>query len=111
MELLAKLIDEQLCAGRSVVAEANFRELHASAFARAHVVQVVCTGDPDELLERYRARTGRHPGHIDHERVADVEAAIRAGEHGQLPLDGDVFTYRVGDDVQALLAEVRRCVS
>ena len=108
MRLLAQLIREQLASGRSIVAEANFRRL--SDLPPCRVVQVVCEGDPDELLERYRERADhpdRHPGHIDRERIADVGAAIRSGAHDALPLGGAVIRYRIGDDV---LDEVKRCV-
>jgi hypothetical protein len=70
----------------------------------------VCEGDTEELLQRYRARADspdRHPGHIDRDRVADVEAALRSGVHDALPLDGPVIRYRIGDDV---LDEIKRCI-
>lgn len=108
MALLEKLIRDQLAAGRSIVAEANFHEL--SDLPPCRVVQVVCEGEEEELVQRYLERAGspdRHPGHVDHTRVEELRERIRSGAHDALPLGGAVIRYRIGDDV---LAEVRLCL-
>jgi predicted kinase len=103
MELLAKLVREQLEAGRDVVAEANFRR--PGELPECRVVQVFCDAPADVLLERIRGRT-RHPGHLedDPEHLAAVEESLRA-DYAALPLDGPLIEYSVGgrtvDDVVA----------
>jgi hypothetical protein len=99
MELLHLVVRTELAAGRSLVAEANFRRI--PLLPDAKVVQVFCTDAPDALAERYRARSGRHPGHLDDLRAPDP------AEYAPLPLEGRVIRYTIGDDV---LDEVLRCV-
>jgi hypothetical protein len=101
MELLALVVRTELAAGHSLVAEANFRRLEPPP--DAHVVQVFCTDTPDALRERYRARTGRHPGHLDDARVPDPS------EYAPLPLGGTLIEYSVGGrSVGVVVAAVRR---
>jgi predicted kinase len=107
MELLSKLVREQLEAGRDVVAEANFR--WPGELPDCRIVQVFCDAPADVLLERMRARM-RHPGHLedDPEHLAAVEESLHA-DYAPLPLDGSLLRYTVGDDVRSLIDEVRRC--
>jgi predicted kinase len=86
MELLTRLVRGQLEAGRSIVAEANFR--WPGELPECVVVQVFCDAPADVLLERILERT-RHPGHLerDPEHLADVEDSLRA-DYAPLPLDG-----------------------
>lgn len=98
MELLTLVLRAELAAGRSCVVEANFRRPPP-----VQAVQVFCTDDPESLAARYRTRT-RHPGHLDVQRRPD------ASEYTPFDLGGPVFEYRIGDDVDALIAQVRHCV-
>jgi predicted kinase len=105
MELLTRLVRGQLEAGRSVVAEANFR--WPGELPECRVVQVFCDAPPDVLLERIRSRR-RHPGHLedDPEHLAAVEESLRT-EYAPLQLVGALLRYTVGDDVDVLIATVR----
>jgi len=103
MDLLSLVITTEIDAGHSLVAEANFRRT-PPAFVRARVVQVYCTDTPEALRQRYRERTGRHPGHLDDERAPD------SAEYAPLELGGRRFVYSIGHDVDALIARVRECL-
>jgi predicted kinase len=118
--LLLHLLEEELRAGRPVVVESNFtpasadaafRKLGARAAYRA--LQFYCTGDPEVLTARFRARApGRHPGHVElhDETLADVVAALTDGRHGPLDLGGELVIVDTTSldalDVDALLAAV-----
>ncbi len=91
------LVGRQLVeAGRSCLLEANFHPQLSRAgllplALRSNVVQVVCGGDPDTLMARYRQRHaagGRHPVHLDADpaRLDQLAAAFRR-DH-RLDLDG-----------------------
>jgi hypothetical protein len=97
MELLRLVLRT---ATEPLVVEANFRRLETDR----HVVQVFCTDTAEALNARYGARRGRHPGHLDDQRTIDPS------EYAPLPLGGECFVYRIGDDVQSLVENVRRCV-
>jgi len=115
--LLFRLAAVELGAGRSAVVEANFTPERAnSEFAALQpfrAVQVYCRGDADELVQRFAARRGRHPGHLDGERqaLADAERAIRDGRHRPLDLDGPLVEFSVGGrDIAGVVADVLRLV-
>jgi predicted kinase len=116
--LLYHVLEQQLRAGRSCVLEANFdhaaatdtlAELRARRPFRA--LQVVCVADPEVLLARYAARAGRHPGHLDAQRVDDVREAIAAGRWRALDLGGETVEVDTTDwatvDVPALVGHAR----
>jgi predicted kinase len=117
MSLLYLLLDVELRAGRSVIVEANFSAARANAEFAAlppfRPVQVYCHGDPDELVARFRARRGRHPGHRDDDAqaLADAERAIRDGRAAPLDLDGPLVEWSVGSrDVAGVVGDVLRLV-
>jgi hypothetical protein len=117
MSLLYLLLAMELRAGRPAIVEANFSAARANAEFAAlppfRPVQVYCSGDPDELVERFRARRGRHPGHRDDdpEALADAERAIRDGRAAPLDLDGPLVEFSVGSrGVADVVAEVMRHV-
>lgn len=93
-EVLFALLRDFIDAGTSAIAEANFTrggaELLFQALPPARFVQVVCAAPPEVLLDRYAARV-RHPGHVDSDRVGDIQAAITDGRHAALELNGDVI--------------------
>lgn len=117
--LLFRLLEAQLRAGRSCVVEANFDHDAASAELRRlqalrpfRALQVVCTGDPAVLLQRYEARVGtRHPGHFDERRLGDVRDALAAGRWRALRLDGETLEVDTTDwgevDLPALVERAR----
>ncbi len=43
------------------------------------------------LLERYSTRTGRHPGHLDHLRIPELEESHASGANGPLALPGELI--------------------
>jgi predicted kinase len=117
--LLYHALEQQLRAGRACVLEANFdhaaatdtlAELRARQPFRA--LQVVCVADPETLLARYRVRAGRHPGHLDAQRVDDVRDAITAGRWRALDLGGETVEVDTTDwaavDLEALVECARR---
>jgi predicted kinase len=119
--LLYHMLAQQLLAGRSCVLEANFDHAAASetlAALRARqpfrALQIVCVADPDVLLARYGSRAGRHPGHLDDQRVDDVREAIEAGRWRALDLGGETFEVDTTDwsevDLPAVVARARRWV-
>ena len=119
--LLYHVLEQQLRAGRACVLEANFDHAAASdtlAELRARrpfrALQVVCVAAPDVLLARYEARAGRHPGHLDAQRVDDVREAIAAGRWRALDLGGETIEVDTTDwatvDMARLVDQARRWV-
>ena len=97
-ELLALVLRT---AREPLVVEANFRRLELDRPA----VQVFCTGAADALNERYRSRTGRHPGHLDDVRTIDPD------DYAPLPLAGPLIEYSVGSrSLDDVVAAVRRAL-
>jgi predicted kinase len=84
-----------LAAGKPLVAEANFfRGDHERRFAELpphRAVQVHCHAPLDVLLERYRNRPERHPGHLDGIRADELVARYESGRNGPLELDCELI--------------------
>jgi predicted kinase len=80
----------------------------------AGFVEVFCACDPETARRRYVERTGagRHPGHLDHERVDDFDAWITSGRGRPLDLGGPLLAVRTDTsdaiDHAAIAAFVRR---
>jgi predicted kinase len=93
--LIFLFLDHVLAAGGSAIAEANFfRGDHERRFAElpAHrAVQLHCHAPLEVLIERYRTRPARHPGHLDAQRVDELVARYESGRNGPLDLDGDLI--------------------
>jgi predicted kinase len=118
--ILFHALEQEVRAGRSCVLEANFDHDEASAQLAAlqlrtpfRALQIVCTATREVLLERFVHRSGsRHPGHIDDERLEDVEESIDAGRWRALALDGELVEVDTTDwsavDVDALVERARR---
>jgi gluconate kinase len=106
--LMFHLLREQLGAGCSVIAEANFRTFEPMPPHRA--LQIYCTAPREVLLERY-ARRARHPGHLDGELLAELRGGL-LDDYVPLPLDGELIEIDTGGevDLESLLAEVRAAV-
>lgn len=83
-------------AGQSYIFEGNFRwsetEAHFASLIevrRLRFVQVFCTAPTAVLVQRWRSRgdTGeRHPGHLDRDIAAEIEAELRHCPPQPLPL-------------------------
>lgn len=83
-------------AGQSYILEGNFRwtenEAHFAALIevrRIRFVQVFCSAPTDVLIRRWRLRTERgkrHPGHLDRDVAAEIEAQLRSAPPQPLPL-------------------------
>jgi predicted kinase len=91
-DLIFLFLDHLLAAGSPAIAEANFfRGDHEPRFASlpAHrTVQLHCRAPLDVLVERYRTRPPRHPGHLDEQRVDELVARYESGCNGPLDLEG-----------------------
>jgi predicted kinase len=108
LALLFAVVESQLEAGTSAVAESNFDSsfdvapIRRIAEARgARLVQVYCSRDEDVLLARFaeRAESGeRHPGHGDGaEDVKEVREKLEAGVWDPLDLPGELIELDVDD--------------
>jgi predicted kinase len=118
--ILFRALEQEVRAGRSCVLEANFDHAEASAQLAAlqlrtpfRALQIVCAASREALLERFVARSdSRHPGHIDDERLEDVEESIDAGRWRALELQGELIEVDTTDwsavDVDALVERARR---
>ncbi|MBS0394785.1 MAG: ATP-binding protein [Proteobacteria bacterium] len=113
-DLLLEESARLLGAGASCLVEGNLREPQrrrlgaAVAAARATVLEVECRAQPERLLERYRARAAggaRHPGHVDLEALAEVEAELREPSAAATALGGATLQWdtSAGFDTAALL--------
>jgi predicted kinase len=109
LAILFSVVEMQLDAGVSVLAESNFdsdsdlepfRRLHQEYGAR--IVQIHCTRPEEELLERFVGRVEegkRHPGHGDEpEDVEEVRAKLEAGVWDPLDLPGELIQVDKGAD-------------
>ena len=104
----------ELLAGRcSVVAEGNFNRTDPfSALPPAHIVQVVCAAERDELLRRFRERAAaRHPGHVDHVTIEELGPRLFEDEWRPLELDGTLIEIDTTKfDVAGVVRRVRSVV-
>jgi predicted kinase len=100
MEVLFHMVENELRAGRSLVAEANFYpQYHTQRFVDLqtqypfHPVQILCQTDPDVLLRRYQTRAlsgERHPGHLDHILAQAFDFDELRARHGVMAVGGSV---------------------
>lgn len=116
--LVWHVLEAELAAGRSVLIEGNFDAAHSTAelerlrqrfnFA---ALQIHCRAPVQLLYERYRQRVAqRHAGHVDGERIADIDVVLDP-ERYLLPLPDKLVvadTTLFGDlEYQAVQAAVR----
>jgi hypothetical protein len=105
-----------LAAGQPLVAEANFfhgdQEREFVALPRHRAVQIHCHAPLDVLLERYRSRPARHPGHLDAIRADELVERYESGRNGPLDLDGELIELDTTRpvDVDALAARLSHSV-
>jgi len=123
--LLFQIIEQEIAAGRSVIAECNFSHDHDTPrFARlAHdyacaVREVHCTADPEVLISRFIARWERgerHPGHGQTTQVVEeLRERIASGTHTPLLPPAHVLTVDTTDlatlDDTTLIVAVRSLI-
>jgi predicted kinase len=117
-ELLFVVVRQLLAAGLPVIAEANFfrgtMEPSFAALPPHRLVQVHVTAPIDVLRRRYATRTDRHPGHLDHLRLAELEERYASGANGPLELPGEVLeldsSARPADELVAAVASRLRAL-
>jgi predicted kinase len=94
-QLMFLFMRRVLEAGQPVVAEGNFfrgdQERHFTALPEHRPVQIHCHAPLDVLLERYRSRPERHPGHLGSARVDELVERYESGRNGPLDLDGELI--------------------
>ena len=120
IKLLFELIEGQLEAGRSLVAESNYRreydvprfELFLQRYAFG-MVEVHCKTERQVLFSRLEGRSDsgeRHAGHSDKEVFGELDEALRQGAFDPLAL-GEVIVVDTTDFAQveyhATLSAVR----
>ena len=118
--LLLTIAGEQLASGLSAIVESNFdREVDSALLQQllreqpTGVVQIHCSAEEHELLERFAERAGsaeRHPGHADRpEDVAEVRADLERGRWDPLDLPGGLVEVDLSGepDVSGLAAKIR----
>lgn len=106
---------------RSLIVEGPFRQEESEASFHDlgrqvdhHVVQIMCTCDPEtreaRLIERAE-RSLRHPGHLDAQLLSEVVGDVGADAHVPMSLGGDSFvldcTYP-SPDVHSVISALRR---
>ena len=106
-DLLYYFIDAHLKAGRSLIAEANFKAdidtsqiLDLQARYTFTPFQIFCYADPDILIQRFIERgdsTERHPGHIDQMMAADIRTSLLKNEYSPLEVGGQIFKIDTTD--------------
>jgi len=120
LAILFSVVESQLEAGVSVVAESNFdarfetAPFHELCRRRdVRLVQVHCSKPPPDVGRHFaeRAASGRrHPGHGDRpDDAAEVVADVEAGRWDVLDLPGELVEVDVDTlDYDALVARLRR---
>ena len=122
LALVFTVVETQLEAGVSVVAESNFdADTDTAPFRRivreheVRLVQIHCRASTDAVLRAFaeRAESGRrHPGHQDErEDVAEVRGKLEAGLWDALELPGELIELPVLEadvDYDALAGQVRQ---
>ena len=103
-----ELVEGQLAAGNSVIAETNFypdmdrpRVEALRATADFTTIEVHCTADPSVAVARYRDRqhtAERHPGHrADDAELRKLEQALDDGAFHPMGLKGELLTVDTTD--------------
>jgi predicted kinase len=107
MEVLWHILEQQLAAGCSLVAESNFSpQMHGPKLEALwqrfafRVLEIHCTAAPAILLERFFQRVNdgqRHPGHVEHLQREEVVANLAAGRWGPLSSGETLITVDTSD--------------
>lgn len=117
IDVMFSIAGELLAAGTSVIIESPLVPHYDNARLRALerdaeflTLQVVLTGDPDVLFERYRTRAERgerHPSHFDHDRFSDMHAMMHA-PFESLTVTGETLYFDTSSLSDEAIAEMRR---
>ncbi len=113
-DLIDYFVGVQLAAGRSLVVESNFHSQSDTPKFLAlrqqydfRIFQIWLTANPMVLLERFILRwaTGdRHPGHVDHLGLEELQASIVSGDYSVLDIGGEVYPLDMTDFTKVDLA-------
>ncbi len=123
MAILWHILEQQLAAGYSLVAESNFSpqmdapklEALQQRFA-FRVLEVYCTAAPAILLERFFQRVNdgqRHPGHVEQLQREEIAANLAAGRWGPInstSSERTIITVDTSDFVRVDYADILRQV-
>ena len=117
IEVMFSVARELLVAGTSVIIESPLLPRYDNARIRALereadflTIQLVLTGDPDVLFERYRTRAERgerHSCHFDHDRLADMHAMLHS-PFESIMVAGETLYFDTSSLSDAAVAEMRR---
>ena len=117
IDVMFSVARELLVAGSSVIIESPLIPTYDNARLRTLerdadflTVQVVLTGDPDVLFERYRSRAERgerHPSHFDHDRLADMHAMLHS-PFESLTVSGETLDFDTSGLSDEMIAEMQR---
>jgi predicted kinase len=124
-DLLYYFAEAQLAAKQQIIVEANFRTgidspkmMHLVAKYQYHPIQFHCYADERVLVERFHNRatsTDRHPGHVDHLTLKELNASLELGEYQPLVIPGSVIEVDTTDfskiNYQNLAQEFRDLLS
>lgn len=119
IDVMFSVARELLLAGTSVIIESPLLPRYDNSRLRAlerdadfRTVQVVLTGDPEVLFERYRTRAERgerHPGHFDHDRLSDMHAMLHS-PFESLTVSGETLYFDSSCISDKTIAEMQRQV-
>ncbi len=100
-EVLYAALSLLLQTGHPCIVESNFAPAIASIRLNTLIehyhytpLQIVCSTEPKVLIERYRHRTAagdRHPGHVDHIAIEELDLAEVQAQAGPLALAGSII--------------------
>jgi hypothetical protein len=122
--LLYSAIEEELRAGRSLIAESNFHpDAAGPAFVSLlnkyafDVVQILCTTATPVLLKRFeqRAASGeRHPGHVEQQSLDEFRTLLANAATEPIPIEGELIKLDTTDldhvDFASITRQVRRYI-
>ena len=101
-EILFAVVEAEVSAGRSVIAESNFGPDSTLRFLdmKVRFVQVLCHARGDLVFERFADRAwrgDRHPGHVDADNVEEFKSELHRGRIDPLELSGPVIEVDTTD--------------
>ena len=120
LNLMFHVVAAELSVGRSLIAESNFDcELDTERFLLLKEsypfipFQIVCHTRPDVLATRYARRAAlseRHPGHVDHLLVNELDPIALLRKHSSLPIGGSLFEVDTTSDDSVDYASISQAI-